>query len=134
MPAPVHIRSLILASTSVTSLVSTRVHYNHVPQQSARPNIWFRVTSDNEQRTLDKSGGLHEARCDIECVGVTETSAQAVADAVKNKLDGYKGSMGTCTAQGVFVLDKDDDYIPFSNEGDDGLHVVSYELHLFYTT
>lgn len=134
MTAPANLRTLIVSSTAVTALVSTRCHYNHVPQASARPNIWFRIGSDTEERTLDAVGGLHEANGDIECVATSEGSAQAVADAVKTKLDGYKGAMGSLTAQGIWLRDKDDDYVPFSNESDDGLHVVAFSLQMFYTT
>jgi len=134
MTAPANLRTLILGSTSVSAQIGTRCHYNHVPQYSARPNVWLQITSDNEDLTLDGTGGLHEAYADLECVGISESSAQAVADAVKARLHGYKGAMGSLTVQGVFVSDKDDDYIPVSNDSDDGLHVVAYTIRMFYTT
>jgi hypothetical protein len=83
---------------------------------------------------MDGVGGLHQAYADIECVGITETSAQAVADAVKGKLDGFSGAMGSLTAQAVFLRDKDDDYLPWSNLGDEGAHVVAFSLAMWYST
>jgi hypothetical protein len=132
--APEDIRTCILASTAVSSLVGTRCHYNQLPQASAYPHVWFRIASDTEERTLDGTGGLHEAAADLECVGSSESSAQNVADAVKSRLDGYKGSMGNMTCQAAFLRDKDDDYIPYSNQSDDGAHVVAFTLSLWYTT
>lgn len=131
---PEDLRTFIIGTTGVTSLISTRCHYNHYPEISQRPNIWFRVAMDTEERTMDGVGGLHEATCDVECVGVTELSAQNVADAIKTRLDGYKGTMGTATCQGAFLRDKDDDYLPYSNQSDEGAHVVSFTLNLWYTT
>lgn len=132
---PQDLRTFIIGSTSITSLISTRCHYNKMPQSSQRPNIWFRVTSDTEPRTMDGVGGIHEAFVDIECAGLTEDSTQAVADVLKPRLDGYKGTMGNVTANGAFLSDKDDDYVPFSNENDpEGVHVISFGLHLWYTT
>jgi hypothetical protein len=83
---------------------------------------------------MDGVGGLHEASVDVECAGLTETSAQSVADAIKTRLDGYKGAMGNATCQAAFLRDKDDDYLPFSNQSDEGIHVVSYSLQMWYTT
>lgn len=131
---PEDLRTFILGSTSVTSLISTRCHYNLIPQISARPNVWLRVASDTEERTLDGVGGLHDATVDVECVGLTESSVQDVADAIKDRLDGYKGAMGNATCQAAFLRDKDDDYIPFSNQSDEGAHVISFTLNLWYTT
>lgn len=134
MTAPANLRTLILSSTSVAALVGTRCHYNHTPEASACPRIWFRISSDTEERTMDGVGGLHQAETDLECAGVTETSAQSLADAVKGKLDGFKGAMGTMTAQAMFLRDKDDDYVPFLIQGDEGVHVISFTLSMWYTT
>lgn len=131
---PEDLRTFVTGSTAVTSLISTRCHYNLTPQASARPNVWFRVSSDTEERTMDGVGGLHEATADLECVGLTETSAQNVADAVKTRLDGYKGTMGNSNCQAAFLRDKDDSYIPFSIDSDEGAHVVSFTLTCWYTT
>jgi hypothetical protein len=131
---PEDLRTFIIGTTAVTSLVSTRVHYNHITESVAKPHVWFRVSADTEERTMDGVGGLHEASVDVECAGLTETSAQNVADAIKTRLDGYKGTLGNATAQACFLRDKDDDYLPFSNLSDEGVHVVSYSLQMWYTT
>lgn len=137
MPAtnlPQDLRTFITGSTALTALVSTRVHYNYAPISSARPNIWFRVTNDNQPLTMDGAASIHQANVDIECVGLTESDSQAVADAIKARMHGYKGTMGQITCNGAFMDDKDDDYVPFSNQSDEGAHVVSFNLNLWYTT
>ncbi len=131
---PEDLRTLMTSTTAITALTSTRIHYNHSPQTSARPQIWFRTSSDTEERTLDAAGGLHEAFLDIECIGETEADAQAVADAVKNLLDGYRGAVTSHSAQGIFVSDKDDQYFPKSINSDDGRHVVAFDARVFYTS
>ena len=128
------LRTFILGATAVSDLVGTRCHYTHIPGASAKPHIWFRVSSDTEERTLDGVGGLHEASGDIECVADSPATAQSVAAAVKTRMDGYQGAVGTCRAQGMFVRDKDDDYIPYTNQSDEGAHVIAFGLQLWYTT
>lgn len=131
---PSDLRTLITGTTAVTGLVSTRVYYNKTPQSGARPFVWYRITNDNEPLTMDGVGGMHESYIDIECVGATEASAQAVADAVKGRLHGYAGTMGNVSCKGAFLEDKDDDYVPLSTSGEDGLHVIAYSLNLWYST
>lgn len=131
---PQDLRTFVVGTTGVTGLISTRCHYNHIPESSQRPHIWFRVTNDDEPLTMDGVGGIHEADVDMECAGNTEDSAQAVADALKTRLHGYKGTMGNISAKGAFLSNKDDDYAPFSNESDEGVHVIAYSLRLVYST
>lgn len=131
---PEDLVSFIAGSTAISTLVSTRVHYGQIPQSSAYPHIWCKTTTDNEELTMDGTGGLHEAFVDLECAAKTESEAQALADVVKPRMHGYKGTMGSSTAQGIFLSDKDDEYIPFSNQSDDGVHVIAYTARLWYTT
>lgn len=131
---PQDMRTLILGTTPVTNLIGTRCHYNHLPESSVMPHVWFRVPSDNEELTMDGVGGLHDAQVDIECAGLTEDSAQAVADVIKARLHGYAGAMGNVSAKGIFLADKDDDYVPFSNESDEGVHVIAFGATVWYTT
>lgn len=131
---PQDLRTFIIGSTGVSSLVGSRCHYNKLPQKSEYPHVWFRVTSDTEPRTMDGVGGMHDANLDLECAGLDEDDAQAVADAVKDRLDGYKGTIGNVSAKAIFLSDKDDDYEPFSNESNEGVHVNAYSVRVVYTT
>ena len=135
MPLPTHLRTFIIGSSDVSAQISTRCHYNaNVPEYSSKPFVWFRTNTDNEELTLDGTGGLHEAYVDLECVANTETAAQATADAVKARLHGHRGTVGSVTAKGVFVSDKDDDYLPYMAEANEGAHIVSYTVRMWYTT
>lgn len=131
---PEDLRAFIVGTTAVTRYISTRCHYNDVPQISAKSFAWFRVAADSEELTMDGVGGLHEAMVDIEAVGATETAAQDAGDAIKVRLHGYKGTPGSITCQGAWISDKDDSYFPYANRSDEGAHVVAYSLRMFYTT
>lgn len=128
------LRTFITGTTAVTGKCGTRVHYNHIPQTSPLDHVWYRITSDVEDRTFDKAGGLHEATVDIECVADDEGDAQDLGDAVRARLDGYQGTMGNIKAQGLFITDKDDGYEPRSDMSDEGRSVVALNLRAFYST
>ena len=124
----------IAASTAVNQYTSTRVHYAQLPQSSAYPHVWLRVTSDTVERTMDGVGLMHEAYVDIEAAGTTPLSAQNVADGLFTRLDGAAATMGNASVKGFFLRDKDDDYIPFSNQSDEGVYVIAFTGHCWYTT
>ena len=131
------IKTFVIASTAINSKIGTgtaaRCHYNALPQSSIREHIWFRVSGDTVERTLDKVGGLHEAYVDLECAAALESESQALADSVQGRLDGYAGAMGNSTVQGCFLSDKDDSYEPRIKRTS-GVHVATFDMHLWYTT
>lgn len=133
---PEDLRSLLVATTSLAdSLGSTLgVHYNHVPQRSVLSYIWFRTASDNVPLCLKGETGIHHAMYDVEVVGATESAAQTVADHVHAKLHGFKGTVANSSAQGMFLMDKDDTYVPKGINSDDGRHVIAYDLEVWYST
>lgn len=122
------------ASTAITALVSTRIHHNTVPQDSSRSYVWFRRSGENEQLTMDGVGELVETDVDLECWTESISAADTLADAVKTRLHGYRGTMGTATVQGMFVTSKDDDYIPRGTFTDSGAHAVSLGVKIWHET
>ena len=127
------LRTFIAASTPITAIVGTRIHYNQLPQDSSREHIWYRLSSDTEDRTLDKAGGLHDASFDLECSAETEDEAQDLSDVIKARLDGYQGAAGNASVQAIFMADKDDSYDARLAQ-DKGVHTISFDLRCFYTT
>lgn len=128
------LRTFIIGTTAVTGLISTRVHYNKIPQASPLAHVWLRVRSDETGLTLDGANKLHEAFADIEAVADDEDEAQSIYTALHNRLHGYAGAIGNVTAQGIFLSAKGDDYVPFADMGDEGKHVNACEAHMWYTT
>ena len=133
---PEDLRTFLIASTSLSDSLGTTqsVHYNFVPQHMNRAYIWFRTASDTVPRTLDQVGGIHEAFIDIEVVADSESNAQTVADHVHARLDGVKTAAGNSSIKGMFLADKEDDYLSRNIDSDDGRHVIAYELRVWYST
>lgn len=120
------------ASTAITSVVSTRIHHNVVPQDASRPYIWFRRTSENEELTMDGVGELVETDIDIECWTETSAASDSLANAVKTRLNGVRGTVGTASVGGMFVKSKDDDYEPRGAYADTGMHVIALGVKIWH--
>jgi hypothetical protein len=78
-------RAVLAAASGVTSLVSTRIAQNAVPQGNAYPLITFVV---DHQRDLSLNNTLMSEACTIsvQCWAETPAAASSLADAVEAAL------------------------------------------------
>lgn len=128
------LRTFITASTSINDVISGRMHQNKIDQSSTQDRIWYMRTNEDEALTLDGTGGLKNTDFDVECISDDAGTAITLAEKVKERTHGYNGTVGNQSAQGIFVTDKDDDYIPRTNESDDGNHVAALTVSIWHTT
>lgn len=128
-------RTHLLASTGISTVVATRIHQNHMPEESAYPAIWFRRSGEEELVLLDGRCGTIRTRFDLECLSTSIDTAIDLSKTVKDALHGYRGSLtGTSgTVQGIFVEDKDDTYIPHNEGSDSGRCIVALDITLWST-
>lgn len=120
------------ASTAVTAIAGTRIHHNIVPQDASRPYVWLRRVAENEELTMDGVGELVETDFDVECWAEDNSTVDSLANAVKGRLHGVRGTVSTATVGGIFVQSKDDDYTPRGNYSDDGMHVVALGVKIWH--
>jgi hypothetical protein len=59
---------------------------------------------------MQGASGLARPRYQIDAYAPKADDANALADLVKARLDGYRGPMGAITVQGVFFETERDDY------------------------
>ena len=111
-------RTFTIGSTSIASLFTAagatiadagRVHQTF-SSTAHSPRIYLRRSNSVQDLALDGSGGLVTSQWDVEVYGQDEDNAIDIADAVKARLDGYRGTFGAGTVQAIFVTDHDDDY------------------------
>lgn len=128
------LKTYVTASTSCNVVIGGRMHQNSTPQDASKPFVWYQRTMENEPLTLDGVGGLRQVMFDVECVTPDVSTAESLADKVKTRLNGKRGTFGNSAAKGVFVADHSDDYAPKSVGGDSGLHVAAFAVTIWYTT
>jgi hypothetical protein len=103
------IRARLLATASVTALVSQRVYCGARPQAGALPDIIINRISGAPVYTDQGESGLATARIQIDCWGLTYSSAKTVARAVIASLSAFFGTVGSTTFQYI-LLDAERDF------------------------
>jgi len=88
--------SLLTGDSGVSSYVGNRVYPGHLPQSETLPAIaFFRV--DGSGRTVSHSGASSVAGgiFQISCLALTSLEAKHVAEAVRRKMHGFSGTVGS---------------------------------------
>ena len=93
-----HFRALLLNTTAVTDIVSTRIDFGGGPQGQADPRIALWTIGDLENHTMNGPDGLSTGRVQVDCYASTYAGAKTLSRAVRAALDGYSDA----DFQGIF--------------------------------
>lgn len=114
------LRTLLLAQSSITTLVSSRdiggttyyAIFNENPEEGfAPPYILIHLIDFDAMGALDGTTGMTSYEIDIDCYSTKVSASLAIADAVHSFLKDYTGAAGSDTIDAVFTLNKRmDDY------------------------
>lgn len=100
-----HIRqalmTYLLAHPGLAALVSTRIHYNSVPQGSAYPVVCIIPVSDVKDHLLSGQCTLERPIYQFTAYATTDAGAVAVADQLKAALSDYHGTMSGIQVQKI---------------------------------
>lgn len=97
------LRTFVLADGTVAGLVALRMYPSVLPQAPTLPAITYNTISAIRQNTMDGPDGLPSKRIQIDSWGSTFAQAVSLADAIRQRLDGYRGTMGSTEIKGVFA-------------------------------
>lgn len=95
------LRAFVLADGTVASMIGTRMHPVLLPQAPTLPALTYSTISAIRGHTMQGPDGLPETRIQIDSWAATYSAAAALAGAVRRRLDGHSGSIGTGSPQTV---------------------------------
>lgn len=114
------LRAFLLADAAILALVMDRVFPIVLKPGETQTSIVYVRISGQGDHTLAAASGLARPRYQIDCWSLTPGAANALANLVKERLDGYRGLMpygsnspqDFVTVQGVFFTDEREDFDP----------------------
>lgn len=132
-----NLKTFLLADSTVKRLSQGRICENHVPQGPNGgpylPYVFFYLSAESDDTALDDANGRTPNRTHffVECYGQGISASRALGNAVRSRLDLYRGSaFGDQTAQGVFCASVGDDYEPRGAGADQGVHGAHYAVEV----
>lgn len=82
------LKTLLLATSAISAIVSDRLTWLVRQQASALPALVLNVVSNVPEYSDEGEAGISQARVQVDCWGSTYASARALARAVKDRLSG----------------------------------------------
>lgn len=91
------LRTFVLADATVTALAGVRMYPRKLPQGPTLPAIAYQRIDTRRLHDLDGPDGLPRARVQLSMWAASVADAEALAAAVRARLDGYRGAWGDVT-------------------------------------
>lgn len=124
------LRTFLLADATISDLVNgERIHPVQLPQGTNRPAVRYTKISGNRPHSSPQGAlGLSGPRIQIDAFAPDYDDAIALAEAIRKRIDGYRGAMDAVTVQGVFFANEREGY-----ESESNLHFVSRDYFVWFT-
>jgi hypothetical protein len=105
------LRSAMVGTTAVTSLVSSRIYPVLAPASAALPFVTWRRSGIDREQTLGGPMGMPRVSVEYSIYGTTYEEARQVADAMRRVLDGYGGTSDNTEVKQASLEDESDDFV-----------------------
>jgi hypothetical protein len=105
------LRTALVSSTAVTSLVSSRIYPVLAPASASLPFVTWRRTGIQREQTLRNPMGMPRVTLEYQVYGVTYDQTREVADAMRVVLDGYGGQSENTVVDQVSLENESDDFV-----------------------
>lgn len=125
--------SFLTGSTPIAAVVGTRVYPMLVPQGAAYPAITYQIVSNNHIRSHGGSSQLAYVRVQINSWAATAAAADSLQELIRNRMDGYAGTMGSVTVQSCFLDGERDAFEPSPGDEADRIYGYRQDFTIAYT-
>lgn len=123
------ILALLKASAAVTALVGSgsnaRIYAMTAPQRVTTPYVTYQRISGERWRTMDGPTGMAQPRIQVDAFATTYAGTKALGTAVRQALDGYRGTIGGVRVGGIAIMTDMDLY---ESDVDPKLYRVSMDF------
>jgi hypothetical protein len=105
------LRSALVGSTAVTSLVGARIYPLLAPSSATLPFVTWRRSGITREQTLGAPMGVPRVSVEYSIYGGTYEQARDVADSMRLVLDGYGGTVDNTQIRQASLENESDDFV-----------------------
>lgn len=121
------LRSRVLTSGTIVTLLTDRIYYQKLPDNTLFPAISIEKVSSRRLQTLQGYSGLTDAFFSINIFSRSGGDSETIAKEVKTVLDGFRGTISGVDVQAVLS----DNEINLWEQDTEVYHIVS-DFRIFY--
>lgn len=133
------LRARLVADASIQSAVGQekdgstyKVYFAPVKQGVKLPFIIIARDSEDAVPAYGGETGLMDGQVGIDCYASTNAAAVTIADAVRDSLSGFRGTMGSTTVRSMLVTSQTDARNDPADGGPDFDNFVPLSVRIFY--
>jgi len=126
------IRNALVTNTVASSIVGSRVFPVLAPATAALPFAVYRRSSIRREQTLGGPSGLPIVNVEFQIYSTTYESARQAADAFRQVLDGYAGSLDNVNVQNAALEQESDDFVQLAGAELPPVYSVTQNYALFW--
>ena len=93
-----HIKDFLKDDTDITNRVGGRIFPGHAPQKTAGAVIILQNITTVPEYTIIAEAGVHDVILQVTCYDDTQYGVFTLAALVRNRMSGYRGSVGNSDA------------------------------------
>lgn len=126
----------LAGKAGVTAIVGTspvRIYPVVRPQGGDMPALTYARMSGGHDHNLQGSSGTAIPTFELDCFGDTYAQADALAEAIRQVMQGFSGTMGSVAVKSVILDDESDGYDPPEDDSDRGAFYISLKYRIRYT-
>lgn len=126
MSAIDHIISVLQGHAGIMAFTSGRIYPLVLPQDVRDPAIVLTLIDESDDRHLGGSNGYPVARFILDCVGSRYEDANALGDAVKQRLTDFRGTVSTAEIDDI--AHGDIDHFDRGEQGDRWRRRLAFDM------
>ena len=116
------------ADAPLTVLVGARIFPQIAPPSASFPRVTITRIVNGHERHMLASSGLSRATYQIDSWALNSPSVEAVAEALRNALDGFIGKlMGGIDIRSIFLVDENDNIEEPTDGSDNSIYRISQD-------
>ncbi|NBS67650.1 DUF3168 domain-containing protein [bacterium] len=120
MSAAKAMRARLIGDATLTGLIGTRIYPGKAPQDPTLPYVVYHRISTTRTPTLNGPTLVPETRIQLDIIATSQASAELVATAIRNRIDGYTGTSASVSVLSSVVEDEMD--MDETIEGSDSIY------------
>ena len=123
------LRTFLLADPTVSALVGgERIHPVLLPQGASEASVSYRRISGRGVHGTEGRLNLNGPRVQIDAYSRSADEASELADAIRDRIDGYRGTVGLVRFKGIFLANEQDLF-----DADVKMHRVSRDYFVWFS-
>jgi len=124
--------AFLLGESAITDVFGTRVYSQFAPTSSGKPYITIQRLDSPGTYHMDGESGIAKPFFQIDVWAADSASAETGAEALRNVLGGYRGTMGSTDIRRAFLYNQRDDFIPNDDGSQGGTFRISMDFTIWY--